>query len=149
MRCYNQDMRVSMIFGLISAFSLALAAQQQPDPARDSNKLIRVASVPDSKIARKVPAVYPQEAIDAHVQGVVKLNLIVGKTGKVEHIKVVSGNKLLVPAATHAVSLWLFKPFGTDDNPARVMTTVEVPFTLDASGHPLTPSPTAAKPSAQ
>lgn len=127
------------MFGLISAFSLAMFAQQQPDAARDSNKLLRVATPPDSKIMKKVPAAYPQDAIDQHVQGVVKLSIVIGKTGKVERMRVISGNKLLVPAAMHAVGKWVFQPFGTVDVPARAMTEIDIPFRLDSAGHPVTP----------
>ena len=73
---------------------------------------------------------YPKEARRAHIEGVVKLNIVVTKTGEVTEFHVISGNPILVPAAIGAVKQWRYAPCHVNGEPVEIKTQVDVPFTL-------------------
>jgi len=79
---------------------------------------------------------YPEEAKAAHVQGVVVLHAIIGKTGDIEELQIVSGPEMLRASAGAAVEHWKYKPYLLNGEPVEVATTISVNFTLsdDASG---------------
>jgi TonB family protein len=76
--------------------------------------------------------IYPPLAKMARVQGVVKLQVRIGKDGHVAEITVVGGHPLLVPAAMDAVKHYVYKPVTMGGKAVEAMTTVDVPFGLDA-----------------
>jgi TonB family protein len=101
-------------------------AQQPVVPGR-----VRVSSgVAQGLVITKVPPQYPPEAKDAHIQGVVRMNVIVDKEGNVANIQLISGHPLLAPAAIDAVKQWKYKPYLLNETPVEVETQVQVNFTL-------------------
>jgi TonB family protein len=78
----------------------------------------------------KVTPTYPPAAKQARVQGVVKMEASIDTTGRVTELALISGDPLLVPAATDAVSKWVYKPTLLNDKPVEVVTQVDVNFTL-------------------
>lgn len=100
----------------------------------DNAKFLRMPSVPESKILHRVQPAYPQDAIDAHVQGMVRVAITIGEDGHVELARRASGHPLLAPAALQAVRQWTFEPFQRDGKPIRVLTEIDIPFALPASG---------------
>ncbi len=79
----------------------------------------------------KVPPVYPKAAIDAHVQGTVKLKTVIDTDGSVIEATYISGPAMLVQASIDSVKQWRFKPTLLKDVPAQVECTFEVSFHLD------------------
>jgi protein TonB len=73
---------------------------------------------------------YPPEAVKAGVQGMVRLEAIVGEDGSVKKLKVVSGDPVLAKAATNAVSRWRYKPTVLDGMPVEIETEIFVNFKL-------------------
>jgi TonB family protein len=53
---------------------------------------------------------YPVVAKKAHVQGVVRLRVVITKTGDLADIQTISGDPGLVPAAIRAVKKWRYAP---------------------------------------
>jgi protein TonB len=102
--------------------------------AADPADFLRIQSVPESKILHRVQPVYPPDAIDAHIQGMVRIAITIGKDGRVERARLASGHPLLAPAALQAARQWTFEPFERDGKPIRVMTQVEMPFALPPNG---------------
>ncbi len=130
-------MRVVKLIGVmlaLSAFSLAWG---------EDVKLLRMNPMPDSKILHKVQPAYPLDAADLHIQGVVKLTVLIGTDGHVENIRLISGHPLLAPAALQAVRQWVFEPTQVQGNAVKVITQIAIPFDLDVHGNPVT---TARKP---
>lgn len=119
-------MNVWKLIGTAAILSLTLAAA---DP-----QIVRMASLPEGKILRKVPAAYPPDALDHHIQGVVKIKILIAADGHVEQAHIVSGHPLLTHAALQAVRQWVFAPMGSEEQPIRVATQVDVPFRLDEPG---------------
>jgi len=73
---------------------------------------------------------YPPEAVKAGVQGMVRLEAIVGKDGSVKKLKVVSGDPVLAKAVTDAVSRWRYKQTLVGGKPVEVETEIDVIFKL-------------------
>ena len=113
------------------AFSLSLSMSAADAP------MVRLLSMPDSKIVTKVPPVYPLGAADLRIQGVVKITVVIGTDGHVQSARLISGHPLLAPAALQAVRKWVFQPTEVEGKPARVAAPIEIPFNLDAYGRPV------------
>ncbi len=94
-------------------------------------KRIRVSGpVEASKCSHCPPPAYPALARQAHVQGVVQLDAVIGTGGKVKSVQLVSGHPLLSGAAMQAVRGWQYKPTVVDGAPVEVETTVRVDFNM-------------------
>jgi TonB family protein len=78
----------------------------------------------------KVNPKYPPDAKKARIQGTVLLEAIIGKTGRVENLKVVSGPTELQQSALDAVRQWTYKPVLSNGEPIEVKTTIHVIYTL-------------------
>jgi TonB family protein len=77
-----------------------------------------------------VRPVYPKEAMSAHVQGTVRFDVVISKTGEVSEVHLVSGNPMLVSSALEAVKQWRYDPCYLNGEPVEVKTTIDIPFTL-------------------
>lgn len=66
----------------------------------------------------------------AHVEGPVVLKALIGTTGDVEDLTLVSGPELLVPAAMEAVRQWKYKPFLMGSEPVKMETQITVAFQI-------------------
>jgi len=79
---------------------------------------------------RKVNPVYPPDARDARVQGVVILEAIVGADGRVSDARILRSIPLLDQAALDAVRQWEYTPTLLNGAPVPIVMTVTVQFTL-------------------
>lgn len=79
---------------------------------------------------RRVNPVYPQEARDARVQGVVILEALIGADGRVQDTRILRSIPLLDQAATDAVRRWEYEPVLLNGVPMPIVMTVTVQFTL-------------------
>ena len=79
---------------------------------------------------QKVEPLYPALARAARVQGTVLLQTSIDKTGHVVGVSVLSGHPLLTAAAVQAVQQWTYRPILFNGQPADVVTTVTVNFTM-------------------
>jgi protein TonB len=77
-----------------------------------------------------VPPVYPQQARDEKIEGVVVLEVQIDKAGLVSATKAISGHPMLTQAAMDAVKQWAYKPVMLKVEPIDVTSTVTVNFTL-------------------
>jgi TonB family protein len=91
---------------------------------------IRVGSVQQAKLVFQPRAIYPPEAKQAHVEGVVKLSAIIAKDGTVQNLEVISGEPALAQAALDAVKQWIYQPTFLNGEPVEVKTQIDVNFTL-------------------
>ncbi|PWT97696.1 MAG: hypothetical protein C5B51_30910, partial [Terriglobia bacterium] len=67
-------------------------------------------NVQATKLISQPRPVYPVEAKQAHVQGIVKLLATIAKDGTMQDLQVISGDPLLVPSAMEAVRQWVYQP---------------------------------------
>ena len=78
----------------------------------------------------KVNPAYPDIAREAGVDGVVLVQALVGKDGKVKDTRVVKSIPMLDNAASDAVKQWVFKPALSNNKPVAVWVAVPVRFSL-------------------
>lgn len=98
-----------------------------PVPSRPT---FRTSQMLQGMLVHKVEPVYPAMAKIAHVQGAVVLAAIISKEGAIEHLQLMSGHPLLVPAAIDAVSRWRYKPYILNGDAIEVETQITVNFIL-------------------
>jgi protein TonB len=83
-----------------------------------------------AKVINQVTPVYPPIAKQARISGVVRLEAIIGRDGRIESLHVTSGPPLLVEAAIAAVRQWVYRPTFLNGVPVEVLTQIEVHFKL-------------------
>lgn len=80
----------------------------------------------------RVNPVYPELARIARIQGPVRLRALISKEGRIENLRVLSGQPLLVEAALQAVRRWRYRPYLLNGEKVEVETEVTVNFVLSA-----------------
>lgn len=90
------------------------------------------AQVPAEEMQRllvhRVDPVYPTEARKQNLQGVIALDIVVGRDGSVVSMRALNGPAILSKAAMDALRWWKFEPYRLNGVPAVVETTVAVEF---------------------
>lgn len=117
----------------------AFASGEEQHSLSSAKGPIHVSSdVMQAQILRKTPPVYPDDAKKKRIQGKVELDAVIGTTGDVEQLDVVSGPKELQQSALDAVRQWVYKPFLLNGEPVEVKTTIHVTYSLSDSktSHP-------------
>ena len=112
---------LSTVLGLGIALGLAFA---QDSPIRLGGNVAAA-----NRISTVAP-VYPAEAKQNRIQGTVQLEIMIDKEGHVSQASVISGPAELVQSAADAVLQWVYKPTLLNGEPVRVVTTVDVNYTL-------------------
>jgi protein TonB len=87
--------------------------------------------VQEARILRKVIPAYPPLARQARVSGTVRFTAIIGRDGTIQNLTLLSGNPLLVQAATDAVRQWRYRPTLLNGEPVEVISPIEVVFILN------------------
>jgi TonB family protein len=83
---------------------------------------------------QKIDPLYPPLALEAHIQGLVVLDLMISAAGEVENVKLVSGHPILAPASVEAVKQWKYMPYVKDGSAVAVATRVRLSYTLSENG---------------
>ena len=104
--------------GLKSQESVAEEKPEAQVPAELMEKLL----------VHRVEPVYPPEARQARLQGIIALDIVVGRDGSVLRMSALNGPEVLARAAMDALRWWKFEPYRINGNPAVVETTVAVEF---------------------
>ncbi len=81
-----------------------------------------------SAVVTKVEPFYPDLAKQLNISGVVELEAVVGESGSVEKVNIVSGNPVLTRAGAEALMRWKFRPALADGKPVRVVAPVTFKF---------------------
>ncbi len=84
---------------------------------------------PPAKIFDVKP-VYPKDAQEAKVEGIVLLEVTIGAEGHVQEATIVHSIPMLDQAALDAVRQWVFAPTIIDGRAQPVVMTVTINFTL-------------------
>jgi len=87
-------------------------------PAEVMQKLVRHRVDPD----------YPAAARPDNLQGVIVLDVIVGRDGSVLDVRALNGPEILAQSAMDALRWWRFEPYRVNGQPLVVETTVAVEF---------------------
>jgi len=84
----------------------------------------------EKRLVYHPPPSYPELARRAGIEGVVKLQVVVTKDGRVELQKVLEGAPVLADAASETVNRWRAKPVWVDGKEIDVISTVTFNFQL-------------------
>jgi len=82
-------------------------------------------------VLSRVQPVYPRLAVEARVQGSVRLHALITSGGTLEELQLLSGHPMLAKAAMDAVRQWRFRPYVLNGNPIEVQTEIIVNFSLN------------------
>jgi protein TonB len=93
-------------------------------------RVVRISSMLEGNLIRRVQPVYPPLARTAHVQGSVVVYALISKAGTMVNVHAISGHPMLVPAAIDAVSQWRYRPYILNSEPIEVETQITVNFFL-------------------
>ena len=77
--------------------------------------------------------VYPQKAKARKLQGLVRLQAVVGQRGNVRELGTLSGNPILAQAAIDAIQHWKYRPTLLNNDPVEVVIVIDIVFYLE--GH--------------
>jgi TonB family protein len=86
------------------------------------------ADVMQKLLIHKVEPAYPAEARLGNQQGVIALDIVIGRDGSVVSMHALNGPDVLARAAMDALRWWKFEPYRLNGEPAVVETTVAVEF---------------------
>ena len=109
------------VFMLLVCFASIAITQVARPPAEVPEETMR------KLLIRRVDPVVRREP-GMRIQGTVVLKAVIGKTGNIENLQMVSGHPMLVPAAIDAVKQWKYQPYEVNGIPVRVETTIRVEF---------------------
>ena len=87
-------------------------------------------AVQAANLIGKADHVYPALALQARIQGTVRINVTIDRAGAVSAMELVSGHPLLVTAAQEAVRQYRYRVTQLNGQPVEVATQVDVNFTL-------------------
>jgi periplasmic protein TonB len=102
-----------------------------PTPPAKNQRPHRVSEgVEEALLVDRVQPVYPPLALQAQLEGTVRLHAIVGRDGAVKALEVISGHPILAWAARAAVVEWRYRPTLLNGEPVEVETYITVIFQL-------------------
>jgi protein TonB len=83
-----------------------------------------------TRLIHRVEPEYPPAARAQHIQGLVTLDVQIGREGAVHNITVVEGDPVLGEAAVQAVRQWRYRPYSVNGQPVEMQTRITIRFTL-------------------
>lgn len=116
---------VSALRGTIAEITFDARSPKAPS---EQMPLTVPAAVAKQHLVRGTAAVYPKVEKGRRIQGVVALEVSIGKDGRIKNGHFLTGPPQLAWAAVHAISKWRFRPFLVDGTPRKVNTVVEITF---------------------
>jgi protein TonB len=125
-------MKLHRILRGLAVLTLAISvAVPAVSASRDQEKRVRVGGdIKEPKKIKDVKPVYPEDAKNAGIQGIVILETIIGTDGSVQEAKVLRSVTQLDKAALDAVIQWRYTPTLLNGEPVEVVMTVTVTFSL-------------------
>lgn len=79
-------------------------------------------------LLHRVDPVYPPEARKQHLQGIIAVNVVVGRDGSIISMRPLNGPEILARAAMDSLRWWKFEAYRLNGEPAVVETTLAVEF---------------------
>ena len=116
---------------LACALALSLPGGGAAIGAQEDGPIYMSTEVQPPVRARYVEPDYPDELKRARIEGHVDLEIVVGRSGAVEDVRIIRSNPAFDEAAVKAVKQWKFKPALLRGNPVKVFMTVVVQFKVE------------------
>jgi TonB family protein len=99
-------------------------------PATNAAERTRLSADQPDALPPSAETSYPSLAKEMKVQGSVLLQAFVGTDGGIRHLRVLSGNPILVSAALEAARQWRFTPYLQNGQPVETQAKIMVNFTI-------------------
>jgi len=103
--------------------------RSNPNDAKPDGSPVEIGAL-TGYATKRVNPVYPRQARNMRMTGVVKVELVIDEKGKVSKVENTSGPSLLKGAARTAIKRWEFKPFMRDGQPVKATGFVSFNFSL-------------------
>jgi len=106
----------------------------QPQPIQQfSEPVVLSEEAARAMLVHIVNPVYPSEALGQKLHGPVVLQVVIGRDGSVEDLKIVRGYFILGRAAISAVKQWRFQPYSISGHAAATQTVITINFSYPPS----------------
>jgi TonB family protein len=99
-------------------------------PNNPSKRICAGCQLSSPKVIHQVRPIYPAEAKTAGTEGMVRIEAVVDRDGKVKEVKLLSGHPVLAKAAMEAVSKWQYRPTVLNGTSVEVECEIDVNFRL-------------------
>ena len=119
---------VAPSFGVANNSSAALPTLARAVPTSTPSAAIQQSQLEPLKLIKTVPLSYPPLARARHLSGTVVVEIKVGKDGKVNNPKFISGLPIFKDAAFDAVTQYRFKPATLNGEPIEQTTQIRLVF---------------------
>lgn len=120
--------------GILHASPSTVAARPVPKQAPERPKEVQQVAVGgkvlETKLMKRVMPSYPPLARQMRVSGVVRLEGLISREGRIVKLRVVSGHPLLAAAAVEAVRQWVYRPTLLNGESVEVSAPIDVNFIL-------------------
>jgi len=129
----NNSVGLDMSAGARQTTALATTAGDVVSNASQSSERVRLSTDTAQVVTHPVEPNYPMLAKEMKVQGSVVLQALIGKDGKIQDLRTVSGPTILSSAAREAVQQWRFKPYYQSGEAVETVARITVNFTISAN----------------
>ena len=96
-------------------------------PVRAADLVLTEAQAKEAAVARPLPE-YPPMARQLSITGKVELQVLIGLEGKVEEVKILTGNPVLTKPCAKVVAEWKFRPFQQEGKPVKASAPLSFEF---------------------
>jgi TonB family protein len=103
---------------------------ERPTETDKPSRIIRDSKFIGARRIDHVVPLYPPDARVQHIQGTVKMHVIISTDGSVQSVQVLSGECLLADAAVRAVRQFKYSPSTINGTPIEIDSTIDVVFTI-------------------
>ncbi len=129
----NNSVGLDMSAGARQTTAQAPSANDLVNNASQSSERVRLSTDTTQVLTHPVEPNYPLLAKEMKVQGSVVLQALIGKDGKIQDLRTVSGPTILSSAAREAVQQWRFKPYYQSGQAMETIARITVNFTISAN----------------
>jgi TonB family protein len=105
-----------------------LESQRSENALAETTRVRVPAEVMQKLLVHRVEPVYPADARNQHLQGIIAVDVVVGRDGSVESMRALNGPDVLAQAAMDALRWWRFEPYRVNGEAAVAETTLAVEF---------------------
>ena len=113
-----------------STSSSVVPAPPASDAATATATRVHLSPSATQTLSRPVEPNYPLLAREMKIQGAVILEVLIGREGIIQHLRVLSGPAILSAAAQEAVKQWRFRPYLQSGQPVETEARITVNFTI-------------------
>jgi TonB family protein len=129
----NNSLRVDLQPGTPAQADGPVSTETAASVTSNAAERVQISKGTNDVVSRPVKPDYPLLARQMKVQGSVILQALIGKTGTIQDLRVISGPPILAAAAQDAVRQWHFKPHYQGSEAVETQAKITVNFTISTN----------------